>query len=68
MAYASLFARYANYVLKFENPEFFPLDGDYTFGELELTLLTTAVLMLTFPRPSGNKVLFFFKSKIAIQQ
>ncbi|XP_078329614.1 uncharacterized protein LOC111117859 [Crassostrea virginica] len=31
------------------------LYGDYTFGELELTLLTTAVLMLTFPRPSDTE-------------
>nr|XP_022311360.1 uncharacterized protein LOC111116652 [Crassostrea virginica] len=34
------------------------LYGDYTFSELELTLLTTAVLMLTFPRsrPSESAV------------
>ena len=47
---------------------FYHLDEDYTFSEFELTLLTTAVLILTFPRPSGNRLLFFFMCKIAIQQ
>nr|XP_022311124.1 uncharacterized protein LOC111116424 [Crassostrea virginica] len=32
------------------------LYGDYLFNEFELTLLTTAVLILTFPRPSESAV------------